>query len=66
MTGFEAFWEQGDAITRAVALLLLAMSVSASTRYPHKSTRLPFSSKMCPDVAPDVCSSASAAAQTSR
>jgi len=29
MTGFEAFWEQGDAITRAVALLLLLMSVSA-------------------------------------
>ncbi len=29
MTGFDAFWEQGDAITRAVALLLLAMSVSA-------------------------------------
>jgi biopolymer transport protein ExbB len=29
VTGFEAFWEQGDAITRAVALLLLAMSVSA-------------------------------------
>ena len=29
MTGFEAFWEQGDAITRGVALLLLLMSVSA-------------------------------------
>jgi len=29
MTGFEAFWNQGDAITRAVALLLLLMSVSA-------------------------------------
>jgi len=29
VTGFEAFWEQGDAITRAVALLLLLMSVSA-------------------------------------
>ncbi|WP_077036428.1 MotA/TolQ/ExbB proton channel family protein [Pelomonas sp. KK5] len=29
MTGFAAFWEQGDAIGRAVALLLLAMSVSA-------------------------------------
>jgi biopolymer transport protein ExbB len=29
MAGFEAFWEQGDAITRAVALLLLLMSVSA-------------------------------------
>jgi biopolymer transport protein ExbB len=29
MSGFEAFWEQGDAITRAVALLLLLMSVSA-------------------------------------
>jgi biopolymer transport protein ExbB len=29
MTGFESFWEQGDAITRAVALLLLLMSVSA-------------------------------------
>jgi biopolymer transport protein ExbB len=29
MTGFETFWEQGDAITRAVALLLLLMSVSA-------------------------------------
>ncbi len=29
MTGFGAFWEQGDLITRAVALLLLAMSVSA-------------------------------------
>jgi biopolymer transport protein ExbB len=29
MSGFEAFWEQGDAITRAVALLLLLMSISA-------------------------------------
>ena len=29
MTGFENFWTQGDAITRAVALLLLVMSVSA-------------------------------------
>ena len=29
MTGFDAFWEQGDAITRGVALLLLLMSVSA-------------------------------------
>jgi len=29
MTGFETFWEQGDAITRSVALLLLLMSVSA-------------------------------------
>ncbi len=29
MTGFETFWEQGDAITRGVALLLLLMSVSA-------------------------------------
>ncbi len=29
MTGFETFWDQGDAITRAVALLLLLMSVSA-------------------------------------
>ena len=29
MTGFAAFWEQGDAVTRAVALLLLLMSVSA-------------------------------------
>ena len=29
MSGFEAFWEQGDAITRGVALLLLLMSVSA-------------------------------------
>jgi biopolymer transport protein ExbB len=29
MSGFEAFWEQGDAITRGVALLLLTMSVSA-------------------------------------
>jgi biopolymer transport protein ExbB len=29
MTGFDTFWSQGDAITRAVALLLLAMSVSA-------------------------------------
>ena len=29
MSGFEAFWEQGDAITRGVALLLMVMSVSA-------------------------------------
>ena len=29
MSGFSAFWDQGDAVTRAVALLLLAMSVSA-------------------------------------
>jgi biopolymer transport protein ExbB len=29
MTGFETFWDQGDAITRSVALLLLLMSVSA-------------------------------------
>jgi biopolymer transport protein ExbB len=29
MTGYEHFWAQGDAITRSVALLLLAMSVSA-------------------------------------
>jgi biopolymer transport protein ExbB len=29
VSGFEAFWEQGDAITRAVALLLLLMSISA-------------------------------------
>ena len=29
MTGLENFWSQGDAITRSVALLLLAMSVSA-------------------------------------
>ena len=29
MTGLQAFWEQGDAITRAVAALLLLMSVSA-------------------------------------
>ena len=29
MTAFQAFWEQGDLITRAVALALLAMSVSA-------------------------------------
>jgi len=29
MAGFEAFWEQGDAITRVVALLLMMMSVSA-------------------------------------
>ncbi len=29
MSGFEAFWEQGDAITRGVALLLMLMSVSA-------------------------------------
>ena len=29
MTGFDNFWAQGDAITRAVALLLLLMSVSA-------------------------------------
>ena len=29
MTGFDNFWVQGDAITRAVALLLLLMSVSA-------------------------------------
>ena len=29
MTGFDTFWQQGDAITRAVALLLLLMSVSA-------------------------------------
>ncbi|HJV61661.1 MAG TPA: MotA/TolQ/ExbB proton channel family protein [Albitalea sp.] len=29
MSGFLHFWQQGDAITRAVALLLLLMSVSA-------------------------------------
>lgn len=29
MTGLAKFWSQGDAITQAVALLLLAMSVSA-------------------------------------
>ena len=29
MTGFETFWSQGDAITRGVAILLLAMSISA-------------------------------------
>ena len=29
MTGLQQFWDQGDAITRAVAALLLAMSVSA-------------------------------------
>ena len=29
MTGFEHFWSQGDLITRGVAVLLLAMSVSA-------------------------------------
>jgi biopolymer transport protein ExbB len=29
MTGFENFWAQGDAITAAVAILLLLMSVSA-------------------------------------
>ena len=29
MTGFENFWAQGDVITRSVAALLLAMSISA-------------------------------------
>ena len=29
MSGFETFWQQGDAITRSVALLLLLMSVTA-------------------------------------
>jgi biopolymer transport protein ExbB len=29
MSGFAAFWEQGDLVTRAVALLLLAMSIAA-------------------------------------
>ena len=29
MTGLQQFWDQGDAITRSVAVLLLAMSVSA-------------------------------------
>jgi biopolymer transport protein ExbB len=29
MTGFEHFWQQGDAITRTVAALLLLMSISA-------------------------------------
>jgi biopolymer transport protein ExbB len=29
MGGFAAFWQQGDAVSRAVALLLLAMSVGA-------------------------------------
>jgi biopolymer transport protein ExbB len=29
MTGFGDFWEQGDAVTHAVALLLLAMSVAS-------------------------------------
>ena len=28
-SGFAQFWEQGDAITRSVAALLLLMSVSA-------------------------------------
>ena len=37
MTGFAAFWEQGDFITRAVALLLLAMSVSAWVTIVWKS-----------------------------
>jgi biopolymer transport protein ExbB len=29
MSGFQHFWEQGDAITRSVAVLLLLMSISA-------------------------------------
>ncbi|MBP6776975.1 MAG: MotA/TolQ/ExbB proton channel family protein, partial [Piscinibacter sp.] len=29
MSGLQAFWEQGDFITRAVAALLLLMSISA-------------------------------------
>jgi len=29
MQGLDAFWSQGDAVTRAVTLLLLAMSISA-------------------------------------
>ncbi|MDQ6685087.1 MAG: MotA/TolQ/ExbB proton channel family protein [Pseudomonadota bacterium] len=29
MSGFDSFWAQGDAITRAVAVLLLAMSIGA-------------------------------------
>ncbi len=29
MTGFQQFWQQGDAITRSVAVLLLVMSISA-------------------------------------
>jgi len=29
VTGFEHFWQQGDAITRSVAALLLVMSISA-------------------------------------
>ena len=29
MTGFLTFWQQGDAISRSVAVLLLLMSVSA-------------------------------------
>ena len=29
MTGFEQFWSQGDLITRGVAVILLAMSISA-------------------------------------
>ncbi|CAG1017166.1 Biopolymer transport protein ExbB [Burkholderiaceae bacterium] len=29
MSGFQQFWQQGDAITRGVALLLLLMSISA-------------------------------------
>ncbi len=29
MSGFSQFWDQGDAITRSVALLLLLMSISA-------------------------------------
>jgi biopolymer transport protein ExbB len=29
VTGFESFWSQGDLITRAVAVLLLLMSISA-------------------------------------
>ena len=34
MTGFGHFWQQGDAITRSVAALLLLMSVSAWVRDP--------------------------------
>ena len=29
MSGLSAFWEQGDLVARAVALLLLAMSIAA-------------------------------------
>ena len=49
MTGFAAFWEQGDAVTRAVALLLLLMSVSAWVVIFWKVWLLPSAAFLSPE-----------------